>query len=460
MIEEDTIAAISSPLGRGGIGLIRVSGSKALQIGSRIFIPHSKSLSKIKSHRPILGKIIHPESKVEIDQVLLTYFKRPKSFTREDIIEISCHGSIILLSQIVEIILLSGARLSQPGEFTYRAFLNGRIDLAQAEALNDLIQSKTKYQAKLAYQQLQGSLSKRLRPLDERFKDIIARSEANIDMEEGEYLFITQEELRNSIVDISKQLGILEKSFDKGRIVREGINLAIVGKPNVGKSSLFNRLLKAERAIVTEVPGTTRDLLIESANIEGIPINFMDTAGIRASPDRVELEGIRRSHNAIEEADLIIAIIDGSSMLDNSDQEIITQLKGKNFLVAMNKIDLRQKVDKKKVAALADGHSIVKISAKTGQGEKELKQKLLASIVNANALRKEEELITNIRHKNIISRTRQLLEQALESLQQGYSEEFILMDLHKAYDKLGEITGRTPIEDILSHIFSHFCIGK
>ena len=460
MTEKDTIAAISTPMGRGGIGLIRISGAKALQIARKIFIPRFQSFSQIESHRVTLGKILHPQSKIEIDQVLLNYFKRPKSFTKEDVVEISCHGSPLLLSQILELVIQNGARLAKPGEFTYRAFLNGRIDLSQAEALNDLIQSKTKYQARLAYQQLQGSLSQRLQPIDERLKDIIARSEANIDFEEGEFQFISQEELASSMQEISRQLQILEKSFDKGRIIREGFSLAIVGSPNVGKSSLFNRLLREERAIVTKLPGTTRDLLIESANIEGIPINFIDTAGIRSSPDTIELEGIKRSHNAIEEADLIIALIDGSRPLEKSDYEIIAQLKGKSFLLAINKIDLKQGVDKREVEKLANGHPIAEISAKTGKGEEQIKKKLLSMIISPESLESEEELITNIRHKMIIYRTRQLLANALKAAEQGLSEEFILIDLHKAYGKLGEISGRTTIEDILSHIFSHFCLGK
>ena len=236
--------------------------------------------------------------------------------------------------------------------------------------------------------------------------------------------------------------------------------MVIVGKPNVGKSSLFNRLLKIDRAIVTEIPGTTRDLLIESANIEGIPINFIDTAGIRSSLDIIELEGIKRSHDAIEEADLIIALIDGSCELDSSDSEIIERIKGKNVLMCLNKIDLKQKVNSKEVEKLAEGHHIVKISAKTGQGEEELKRRIFTLMLSSESIEKEEEIITNIRHNVILSQTRELLNKAYECLLQGLSEEFILVDLHRAYEKLGEITGRTTIEDILSHIFSSFCIGK
>ncbi len=460
MIEEDTIAAISTPLGRGGIGLIRISGPTALKICKKIFIPHTQKISTIKSHQTVLGKIVDPKHKTEIDQVLLTYFKHPKSFTKEDIVEISCHGSPLLLTQVLEIVILSGARLAKPGEFTYRAFINGRIDLTQAEALNDLIQAKTKYQAQLAFQQLQGSISQKLNLLDERLKDIIARCEANVDFEEGEFQFISYEELSQKMKEISQELDDLEKSFDKGRIISEGISLAIVGKPNVGKSSLFNRLLNMERAIVTEVPGTTRDLIIESANIKGIPIRCIDTAGIRGSEDMIEKEGIRRSQNAIEQADLIIGLVDGSCSLDNLDHGIIAELQDKNFLLGINKIDLKQKISKKELKEIVRGQPIVEISAKTGQGEEMLKAKLLELIIGTDYSTVEEEIITNIRHKTIISETRMLLGRALKTLHQGLSEEFVLLDLHRAFEKLGEVTGRTPIEDILSHIFSKFCIGK
>jgi tRNA modification GTPase len=460
MVEEDTIAAISTPLGRGGIGLIRISGPAALTISKKIFVPHALKFSDIKSHQTVLGKIVDPQCKKEIDQVLLTYFKHPKSFTKEDVVELSCHGSPLLLTQILEILIHSGVRLAKPGEFTYRAFINGRIDLTQAEALNDLIQAKTKYQAQVAFQQLQGSISQKLKPLDERFKDIIARCEANIDFEEGEFQFISRAELSQVMKEISQELEELEKSFDKGRIIREGISLAIVGKPNVGKSSLFNRLLKMERAIVTEIPGTTRDLLIESANIEGIPIRCIDTAGIRGSEDMIEKEGIRRSQDAIEQADLIIVLVDGSCPLDTVDREIIAEVQDKNFLLGINKIDLKQQIDKKELKRIAPGKAIAEISAKTGQGEETLKKKLLDLILGTDSSSIEEEIITNVRHKTIISETYELLDRARRTLNQGLSEEFILSDLNRAYEKLGEITGRTSIEDILGHIFSKFCIGK
>ena len=457
---EDTIAAISTPLGRGGLGIIRMSGKQALSIAKKVFRPNSISFQELKPYQATLGKVIDRRDHREIDQALLTYFKRPRSYTREDVVEISCHGSPPLLYHILEIVLQAGARLAEPGEFTYRAFLHGRIDLVQAEAINDLINAKTHYQAELAYQQLRGELSRRLHSLDHRFLDLIARAEASIDFVDEDYLFITPQEMEHHLKELIEELSRLEQSYSQGRILREGISMAIVGSPNVGKSSLFNHFLAQERAIVTHLPGTTRDILMESVNIEGIPINFIDTAGMRESIDLIEKEGVRRSRQAIRQADVIIAMVDNSRPLTQEDLMIIDEIREKNFLLVINKIDLRTRIDLKKLPRWIPQPRRVPISVKTGEGLPQFKEKIRTSILQGAMPPSDGHLLTNLRHKEIISQCLSSATQALKSLQQGLSEEFILLDLNQAYQKLGEITGRTTVEDVLNHIFANFCIGK
>jgi len=457
---EDTIASISTPLGRGGLGIIRISGRQAINIAKKIFRPNAFPFHQLKPYQATLGKVIDPGDHREVDQALLTYFKRPRSYTREDVVEISCHGSPPLLYHILEIVLQSGARLAEPGEFTYRAFINGRIDLVQAEAINDLINAKTNYQAELAYQQLQGELSCHLQSLDQRFLDLIARAEASIDFVDEDYHFISPQEMERHLKELIGELSHLEQSYTQGRVLREGISMAIVGSPNVGKSSLFNHFLAQERAIVTHLPGTTRDTLIESVNIEGIPINFIDTAGMRQTADLIEKEGVRRSRQAIEQADVIIAMVDNSRPLTEEDLMIIDEILERNFLLVINKIDLPARIDAQKLPPSVPDHRMVRISVKTGEGLPQLKEQIRTSILQGALPQRDGPLLTNIRHKEIISQCLSSTTQALKSLQEGLSEEFILLDLNRAYHKLGEITGRTTVEDVLNHIFAHFCIGK
>ena len=457
---EDTIAAISTPPGRGGLGIIRISGHQALAVAKKVFRPGSISFRELQPNQAALGKVIDPGNQREVDQALLTYFKRPRSYTREDVVEISCHGSPPLLYHILEIVLQAGARLAEPGEFTYRAFIHGRIDLVQAEAINDLINAKTHYQAELAYQQLQGKLSLRLQSLDQKFLDLIARAEASIDFVDEDYLFITPQEIEHQLKELIHELSLLEQSYTRGRVLREGISMAIVGSPNVGKSSLFNHFLAQERAIVTHLPGTTRDIIIESVNIEGIPINFIDTAGMRQPSDLIEKESVKRSRQAIREADVIIAMVDNSRPLTQEDLMIIDEIREKNFLLVINKIDLPAKINLQKLPSSLTDHRTVRISVKTEEGLPQLKEKISASILQGDLPESGGALLTNLRHKEIISRCLSSTVQAQSSLHQGLSEEFILLDLKQAYQKLGEITGRSSVEDVLNHIFARFCIGK
>ncbi len=447
---EDTIAAISTPPGRGGLGIIRVSGSRALAVAKKVFRPGSIPFRELKPNQATLGKVIDPSNQREVDQALMTYFKRPRSYTREDVVEISCHGSPPLLYHILEIVLQAGARLAEPGEFTYRAFLHGRIDLVQAEAINDLINAKTHYQAELAYQQLQGKLSLRLQALDHKFLDLIARAEASIDFVDEDYLFITPQEIEHHLSELIDELSSLEQSYTRGRVLREGISMAIVGSPNVGKSSLFNHFLAQERAIVTHLPGTTRDIIVESVNIEGIPINFSDTAGMRQPADLIEKEGVRRSRQAIREADVIIAMVDNSRPLTQEDRMIIDEIRQKNFLLIINKIDLPAKINLQKLPPSVTDHRTVRISVKTGEGLPRLKEKISASILEGDLPESGGALLTNLRHKEIITRCLSATIRAQSSLHRGLSEEFILLDLKQAYHQLGEITGRTSREEMPS----------
>ncbi len=473
MDSEDTIVAISTPPGRGGLGVVRLSGNRAIEIATRLIeLPNLPP----ETQRATLGTFADVESGHALDQVVVTCYRAPHSYTAEDVVEISCHGAPVILRHLVESCLAQGARAAEPGEFTMRAFLNGRIDLTQAEAVRDLIDSQTLYQARVAAQQLDGSVSTRLKPHKQVLLELIARLEAGIDFAEDDVAVIGWDEIIARLNRIHADLQRVAESYEYGRIVREGLTLAIVGRPNVGKSSLFNRLLNEERAIVTPIPGTTRDLVAETANLGGIPLRFVDTAGVREAFDEVEKIGVERTFGAIADSDLRLLVIDASVPWTDDDARLLARLRPLgSLLIAFNKSDLPSQVDgaipSLNTAPLdavtrTPEHSIgtelaaVRASALTGEGIFELKQRILAVAAPARDIGPEGAFITNLRHQQLVKHSLSGLAKAREAAEQRTPHEMLLLDLYDALRPLDLITGATYADDVLDIIFKTFCVGK
>jgi tRNA modification GTPase len=466
MFSDDTIVAISTPAGRGGLGVVRLSGPRAIEITTYLL-----RLPKLplETQRATLGTFAHEESGRVLDAVVVTCFRAPHSYTAEDVVEISCHGAPVILQHLVQRCLAQGARAAEPGEFTMRAFLNGRLDLTQAEAVRDLIESQTLYQARVAAQQLQGSVSTRLKPHKQVLLELIARLEAGIDFAEDDVAVIEWQDILGRLDRISADLQALVEGYNYGRIVREGLTLAIVGRPNVGKSSLFNRLLNEERAIVTPIPGTTRDLVTETANVGGIPLRFVDTAGIREALDDVEKMGVARTFSAIADSDLRLLVVDASEPWTGEDACLLEKLRPLGrLLVALNKSDLPPHHPSAELASffsagLDAGSALpetVRTSALTGDGIHELKAKILALAAPAGDLGTEGEFITNLRHQQLMESSLAALAKARDAAGQETPHEMLLLDLYDTLRPLDLITGATYADDILDIIFKTFCVGK
>ena len=463
MFPDDTIAAISTPLGEGGIGIVRLSGEDAINIADRLFhSPKGKTLSGTASHRIVYGFIKDPSTDETVDEVLISIMRPPNTYTREDIVEINCHGGMLPLRKALELVVKGGARLAEPGEFTKRAFLNGRLDLSEAEAVLDLIRAKTDESRKIALDQLKGRLSEKIVNLRERLTHICVVIEAYIDFPEEEIGFSSEKELTESVKAILIELDSLLKSYDEGRFFREGLGAAIVGRPNVGKSSLLNALLQKDRAIVTDIPGTTRDIIEEYLNINGLPLRIIDTAGIRESHDMAEEEGVKRSLRAIEDADLVIALIDGGETLKAEDFEVLEKVKNKNSIIAINKSDLMPPENYSAFEGALAPYAlrILKISATRGDGLNELKDVIFNSCLKNWKEQKEGIIVTNLRHKIAIQAAYDSLQNALKAMEANQVVEIIAIELRDALDRLGEIVGAVTTDDILNRIFSNFCIGK
>jgi len=456
---DDTIVAIATPPGRGGIGVVRLSGPDARAIA----LPMLRLKHELEPGHAIFGELIEPSpvlaersSADRIDEVVVTYFAKPHSYTTDDIIEISAHGSPIVLRHIVELALARGARLAEPGEFTMRAFLNGRIDLTQAEAVRDLIDSQTLYQAKVAAQQLEGALSRRLQPIKQKLIELIAVLEAGIDFAEDDISVLPAEQIVQRVATISGPLEELAATFAYGKIVHEGLTLAIVGRPNVGKSSLFNQLVERERAIVTATPGTTRDLISETVAIGGIPVRLVDTAGIRRALDEAETIGIRKSMEAIADADLVLVVLDSSQPVTEEDTELLGQGAKRAAIVVENKAD----ISSSQSGALSSQLPRVRTSAITGEGIGALRNEILSHIGGDTGVQAETGFVTSLRHQSLIREAIRALDAAQVAVGGKIPHEMILLDLYNALRQLDEITGATATDDILNLIFSTFCIGK
>ncbi len=458
--QEETIAAISTPFGESGIGVVRVSGSSAESIARRLFKP-KKGQSRFISHQFHYGEIVDNQSGKAVDEVLIVLMKSPRTYTREDIVEIHCHGGYFILQKVLELVLREGARMAQPGEFTRRAFLNGRIDLTQAEAVIDLIKARTEASLEIANQQLRGWLYKGLAELKARLIEHLALIEAHIDFTEEELEPIVFGDLRRDLKSMIRQLDGWISSYEEGKIFREGISCAIAGKTNVGKSSLLNVLLKEERAIVTPIPGTTRDVIEEVLNIHGIPVRLMDTAGLRKPADSIEREGVRRAKERVADSDFVLLMLDGSRELDADDVEILGETEGKKRVVILNKNDLPQRISSEEVRKRFKDEPVISISALNNEGIDNLKKTIYNSLLHRDVRATPEHLVVaNIRHKTVLTHLRDGLSNALKGLDEGTSLEFIAFEIRSALGTLGELVGETTTEEVLNRIFEQFCIGK
>jgi tRNA modification GTPase len=457
MYKEDTIAAIATPPGEGGVAIVRVSGPDAEEIAAKLFIRDKKINDKLESHRLYYGKIVAPETNRVMDQVLLTLMRKPRSYTGEDVVEIHCHGGAFLTRQMLGLILASGARQADPGEFTKRAFLNGRLDLAQAEAVLDLIEARTDKGAALALDQVSGGLSKWLDALREELLDILVQVEAAIDFPDEDIELLQRRDLAEKLTALADKIHVILEGYDWGRLYREGARVAIAGRPNVGKSSLLNALLGEDRVIVTPVPGTTRDVIEESINLLGLPAVLWDTAGIRDTDDQVEQIGVRLARRHVEKADAVLVVLDGSQALNEADLAF-NRGADKKTLIAINKIDLPQAFTLGDASKCFPHARLAGVSAKTGAGIDELKLALRELLLGAQS--EPDIVITNVRHAAALTRSERALRHATEALIGACPPEFAAVDLNGAREALEEIVGVISNDDILERIFSKFCIGK
>jgi tRNA modification GTPase len=458
MYKADTIAAVATPPGEGGVAIIRVSGPDAEQISRRIFVRSSGKAGAFKSHTLYHGRISDPRTGSILDEVLLAIMRKPRSYTGEDVVEIHCHGGPFLVRQLLRLVLSEGARHADRGEFTKRAFLNGRLDLAQAEGVLDLIRARTDEAVNLALTQVDGALSKWVHQIREALLAILVQVEAAIDFPDEEIELLQRHALTRKVNDLEHEILRISATYDWGRLFREGATVCICGRPNVGKSSLLNALLEEDRVIVTPFPGTTRDVIEETVNLRGLPVVLWDTAGIWSTNDAVERMGIVRSQQHVAKADALLLVLDGSAALQSEDRSLLESVGGKKMIVVVNKNDLPCELELAELHSRIDGHPIVFVSAKDGDGVSALKQALRNLILAAS--QESDVVLTRLRQRSALERSAHALGRAVATLEQGYAAEFVAVDLAEAREALEEVIGIVNSEDVLERIFGEFCIGK
>jgi len=459
--DEDTITAIATTPGYSGIGIVRISGTKAIEIADEVFKSvKGKLLKELPDRKMNYGYIYDPDTGEKIDEVLVTAMRAPYTYTREDVVEINCHGGNMPLKRTMEIVLDKGARVAEPGEFTKRAFLNGRMDLSQAEAVIDIINAKSNMGLKTAVSQLEGGLSKRVAVIMDKLLSMMSRIEASIDFPEYDIEEVTAGELKQDASEAISMMDRLISTASTGKIIREGLRTAIIGKPNVGKSSLLNALLRENRAIVTDIPGTTRDIIEEFINIRGIPLKVIDTAGIREADNIVEKIGVEKTRESIEKADLILLVFDAAEPLSDEDRIIIDMVKKKKLIILINKTDLDVKLDVKEIKTIFKGRPVILISLAEEKGLNKLEDTIYNMIFSGEVKTTDSVMITNIRHENCLKRAKESLKEANRAIEEGMPVDLISIDIKKAMEDLGEITGESITDEIVNRIFEDFCIGK
>lgn len=459
--EERTIAAISTAYGEGGIGIVRLSGSLAISILEKIFISNTNQETiNFKNRYLHYGNIIEPDSGKHIDEVLVVAMKAPSTYTKEDVCEIYCHGSIVSLRKILELVLSYGASPAEPGEFTKRAFLNGRIDLSQAEAVIEVIKAKSDMGFDLAVEQLEGSVSRRIHELREKILNLVAGIVVDIDYPDEDKEAVHNNDIRRDLEEIKAEIDLLIETADAGRMIREGIDTVIVGKPNVGKSSLMNELLKETRAIVTEIPGTTRDTIEEGMTIGGIPVKLTDTAGIRDTRDKIEQIGIEKTKEAFNRADLIILMLDGQRGLDEEDRSIAEKIGDRKCFAVINKVDIGNNIGDTQIREILPHALIIEMSLKDGYGLENLEDGIRDMVFSGSLKQEQSLLVTSARHKDLLKKTSRELSEATKMIEAGEALDFVHVNINQAFEYLGEITGETITDDIMDRVFSEFCVGK
>ncbi|WP_184248568.1 tRNA uridine-5-carboxymethylaminomethyl(34) synthesis GTPase MnmE [Gracilibacillus halotolerans] len=458
-MDTDTIAAISTPLGEGAIAIVRLSGEEAIPIASKVF--EGKNLNEVSSHTIHYGKIIDPETKEMVEEVMVTVMRGPRTFTTENVVEINCHGGLASVNRVLELVLGYGARIAEPGEFTKRAFLNGRIDLSQAEAVMDLIRAKTDKAMNVALKQLDGKLSKLVEKLRQELIETVAHVEVNIDYPEYDDVEeMSHQMLLERTKKVYDQVEKLLETAKQGKILREGIKTAIIGRPNVGKSSLLNAFVQETKAIVTDIPGTTRDVIEEYVNVRGVPLRLIDTAGIRETEDIVERIGVERSRQALKESDLILFVLNYGEKLTEEDRKLFEAVDGLEYIVIVNKTDLEQVIDLEEVERLANGKKIITASMKEDIGMDQLEATIAETFFEGDIDGGDLTYISNVRHIQLLKQTMQALKDAEQAMEAQMPIDLVQMDVTRAWELLGEIIGDTVQESLIDQLFSQFCLGK